>query len=54
VGDGSGSGGSSAAADERVWADEDDDAALVGSSAGSQDVDEALSEDADWLAWDVL
>ncbi|MEX0938637.1 MAG: Ig-like domain-containing protein [Pirellulales bacterium] len=59
LGDSSTGGGSSAAADERIWSEEDEEAVLVGSSANSSsayssDMDGALSEDADWLAWDVL
>ncbi|MEX0938585.1 MAG: Ig-like domain-containing protein [Pirellulales bacterium] len=59
LGDSSTGGGSSAAADDRIWSEADDEAVLVGSganssSANSSSVDGALSEDADWLAWDVL
>jgi hypothetical protein len=54
LGESSNDGGSNAAADERIWSEEDDEGVLVGSGAQSSDVDEALSEDADWLAWDVL
>ena len=48
------SSGSSAAADERIWADEQDD--LVGSSVSDSEVDAALSDDGDWLdsGWDTL
>ncbi|MEX0936320.1 MAG: metallophosphoesterase family protein [Pirellulales bacterium] len=59
LGDSSTGGGSSAAADERIWSEEDEEAVLVGSSANSSsayssDMDGALSEDADWLAWDAV
>ncbi|MEX0938638.1 MAG: alkaline phosphatase family protein [Pirellulales bacterium] len=59
LGDSSTAGGSSAAADERIWSEADDEAVLVGSGANSSganssSVDGALSEDADWLAWDVV
>jgi hypothetical protein len=49
-------GRSTSTADERIWAEEDEEVLLAGALADGKDpqLDEAHGEDADWLGWDVL